>query len=171
MWVGAQRSFLSLSVHLPDMQHYWLLNSKCLICGRELDKSLRSIAALCSTQALSSFQWAQPLNYFAKVKTDSPKKCLITRIFGGCTGENQRMTINHRPHGMSPWAPACHITPISHFTAMSERDIAPSVSCEKWFLLQCGFPDLYQHVVLSLEGHYICNQETVSRSMVLGNKW
>lgn len=31
------------------------------------------------------------------------------------------------------------------------------------FLAQCGFPNLYQHGILSLEGHFICNQETGSR--------
>lgn len=52
---------------------------------------------------------------------------------------------------------------------MSELDVTPLVGCEKWLLLHCGFPDLYQQAVLSLEGHDICNEETASRYMALGN--
>lgn len=74
----AEHSFLSLSACSPHMQHYWqrTLNSKSLVSS-ELDKSLRSSAASCSTRALSSFERAQSLNYCAKVKTGSPENAYL----------------------------------------------------------------------------------------------
>lgn len=67
------------------------------------------------------FQWAQSLNYRAKVKTGSPEYAYLPRSLEDA-GEHSKLTINHRPHGTGPWAPACHIAPINtNSIAVSEQ--------------------------------------------------
>lgn len=55
----------------PYWQHTLILKASVPIYG--VGNSLRSSAAKSNTWALSSFQWAQSLNYRSKVKTGSPE--------------------------------------------------------------------------------------------------
>lgn len=113
------------------------------------------------------FRVAQSLNYRAKVKTGSPECADLPGSLKAAQVSNAELTIYHGGHvGRGPLSTClpCH----SQSPRFPQRRLSESAVSNDFS--GSGSPDLYQHVGLSLEGHYVCNQETASRYMVMGRQ-
>lgn len=96
----AWHSFLSLSAQ-PSGNMCWIQKAWFVAVNWTSHRGpVQLCAALCSTQALSSFQRARTLNYCTKVKAGSPEKALSPESLKGTRGEKWKLAINHGPHGM-----------------------------------------------------------------------